>query len=72
MGCLGHVTRSAVVRGLGTQVSGWPFKASGKKLVNRVLLSPIRENIKYPRGLPRFWGPGRVGVLTEERRVGLR
>ena len=32
--------------------SGWPFKASENILVNRVLLSPIRENIKYPKGLP--------------------
>ena len=33
--------------------TGWRFKASEKILVNRVLLSPIRENIKYPKGLPR-------------------
>ena len=32
--------------------TGWPFKASEKLLVNRVLLSPIREDIKYPKGLP--------------------
>ena len=25
-----------------------------KKLVNKILLSPIRENIKCPKALPRF------------------
>ena len=38
----------------GFQISGWPFKASEKILVNRVLLSPIRENIEYPKGLPSY------------------
>ena len=32
-------------------LNGWPFKAS-QNLVNRVLgLSPVRENLKYPKGI---------------------
>ena len=32
-------------------LAGWRFKATEKILVNRVLLGPIRGNIKYPKGL---------------------
>ena len=33
---------------------GWPFKASEKYSQIGFLLSPIRENIQYPKGLARY------------------
>ena len=35
-------------------LSRWAFKAFKKILVNKILLSPMRENIKCPKALPRF------------------
>ena len=52
---------------------GWAFKAFGKLLLNKILLSPIREDIKCPKALPR-WHIGlqrkfAMGVRASEPRV---
>ena len=31
---------------------GWPVNSSEKMLVHWILLSPTKENINYPKGLP--------------------
>ena len=51
--------------------TGWPFKASERILVNRVLW----EDIKYPKGLPSFrvqgWGLGPQGLGMSISHLGL-